>query len=74
MGCRNTKSLDAKPKNLGDVQVTGVSERTSLIKNPSVRGAEEEVMKLMPTTEIKLINLTGFNMSKMKLEEIGRLG
>ncbi|GMH98205.1 hypothetical protein TrST_g3726 [Triparma strigata] len=30
-------------------------------------------MKLMPTTEIKLINLTGFNMSKMKLEEIAQL-
>ena len=30
-------------------------------------------MKLMPTTATKLINLTGFNMSKMKLEELGQL-
>ncbi|GMH59420.1 hypothetical protein TrST_g11484 [Triparma strigata] len=48
-------------------------KRPSLVKIPSVRGEEEEVMILMPTTEIKLINLTGFNMSKMKLEEIARL-
>ncbi|GMI08780.1 hypothetical protein TrLO_g10156 [Triparma laevis f. longispina] len=45
-------------------------KRPSLVKIPSVRGEEEEVMKLMPTTETKLINLTGFNMSKSKLEEI----
>ncbi|GMH96621.1 hypothetical protein TrVE_jg8161 [Triparma verrucosa] len=48
-------------------------KRPSLVKIPSVRGEEEEVMKLMQTTETKLINLTGFNMSKMKLEEIARL-
>ncbi|GMH54520.1 hypothetical protein TrST_g12175, partial [Triparma strigata] len=48
-------------------------KRLSLVKIPSFRGEEEEVMKLMPTTETKLINLTGFNMSKSKLEEIAQL-
>ena len=67
MGCRNKKLLDAKPRSPDDVEVTGLAERPSLIKFPSVRGVEEEVMSLMPTTETKLINLTGLNISKTKL-------
>eukprot|EP00519_Triparma_laevis_P014109 CAMPEP_0182493134 /NCGR_PEP_ID=MMETSP1321-20130603/2149_1 /TAXON_ID=91990 /ORGANISM="Bolidomonas sp., Strain RCC1657" /LENGTH=211 /DNA_ID=CAMNT_0024695819 /DNA_START=251 /DNA_END=883 /DNA_ORIENTATION=- len=73
------------PKTADDVNGDEVHEEDSDVMPPKppdegrVRtGSQVEMaeggivvtMKLMPTTATKLINLTGFNMSKMKLEEI----